>query len=140
MISAFDISTSGLVAQRERLTTISQNIANSSSLRDADGRIGPYRAKHVILETDHSVTTQSGAAGVKVAEIRENNVEPKRRWQPDHPLAIKEGRWKGYVEYPNVDMTEQFVDALEATRAYESNIGVIEITKNMSSQTLRILA
>ncbi len=140
MISALDISTSGLIAQRERLTTISQNIANMSSLRDANGRLGPYKAKHVILETDHELATSSGAAGVKVAEVRENDVEPKRRWQPDHPLAIKDGKWKGYVEYPNVDMTEQFVDALEASRAYESNVGVIEMTKNMTSQTLRILA
>ncbi len=92
MISALDISTSGLIAQRERLTTISQNIANMSSLRDANGRIGPYRAKHVVLETDHELATTSGAAGVKVAEVRENAVEPKRRWQPDHPLAIKDGK------------------------------------------------
>ncbi|RCS41382.1 flagellar basal body rod protein FlgC [Bremerella cremea] len=140
MITSLDISTSGLIAQRERLTTISQNIANMSSLRDANNRLGPYRAKHVILETDNQMATTSGAAGVKVAEIRENDVEPRRRWEPNHPLAIKEGRWKGYVEYPNVDMTEQFVDALEATRAYESNVGVIEMTKNMTNQTLRILA
>lgn len=140
MFAAMDISTSGLIAQRERLTTISQNIANMSTLRDANGRLGPYRAKHVILETDNELTTSPGAAGVKVAEVREDNVEPRRRWQPEHPLAIKEGKWKGYVEYPNVDMTEQFVDALEATRAYESNVGVIEMTKNLANQTLRILA
>lgn len=140
MFAAMDISTSGLIAQRERLTTISQNIANMSTLRDANGRLGPYRAKHVILETDNELTNTPGTAGVKVAEVREDNVEPSRRYQPEHPLAIKEGKWKGYVEYPNVDMTEQFVDALEATRAYESNVGVIEMTKNLSNQTLRILA
>lgn len=140
MITALDISTSGLVAQRERLTTISQNIANMNSVRDTDGRLGPYRARNVILETDESRRTSSGAAAVRVAEVQVSDVEPKRRYQPDHPLALKDGRWKGYVEYPAVDMTTQFVDALEASRAYESNIGVIEMTKNMTQQTLRILA
>ena len=62
------------------------------------------------------------------------------KWQPEHPLAIKEGRWEGYVAYPNINLTTEFVDALEATRAYEANIGVIETTKNMGQQSLRILA
>ena len=56
--------------------------------------------------------------------------------EPGHPDANADG----YVAYPNVDMTTEFVDALEATRAYEANIGVIEVTKNMSDQALRIIA
>ncbi|MEC8433393.1 MAG: flagellar basal body rod C-terminal domain-containing protein, partial [Planctomycetota bacterium] len=64
---------------------------------------------------------------------------PNYRWQPDHPLAIKTGKHKGYVAYPKVDMNTEFVDALEAVRAYEANVGVMEITKNLGQQTLRIL-
>jgi flagellar basal-body rod protein FlgC len=58
------------------------------------------------------------------------------KYQPGHPDANAEG----YVAYPDIDMTVEFVDALEATRAYEANVGVFEITKNLAQQTLRILA
>ena len=36
-------------------------------------------------------------------------------------------------------MINEFVDATEATRAYEANVGVVEMTKSMGQQTLRIL-
>ena len=81
-----------------------------------------------------------GAIGVKVSSVETETVEPRYKLDPNHPLAIKQGRWEGYVAYPNINMTMEFVDALEATRAYEANIGVIEVTKDMAQQTLRILA
>ena len=139
MLSALDISTSALVAQRTRLNTISGNIANISSLKDENGEANPYRAREVVFQTDNSVTA-SGASGVKVDEIKTSDAEPQYRYQPKHPLAIKEGKWKGYVAYPNIDLTTQMVDAFESTRAYEANVGVMEITKNLSRETLTILA
>ena len=93
-----------------------------------------------MFQTDAELSNSLGAAGVKVGSVEIEKVEPNYKFQPGHPLAIKEGRWKGYVAYPRVNMTQQFVDALEATRSYEANIGVIETTKNISTQTLRILA
>jgi flagellar basal-body rod protein FlgC len=58
------------------------------------------------------------------------------KYDPGHPDANPHG----YVAYPDIDMTSEFVDALEATRAYEANVGVIEITKDLSEQTLRLVA
>jgi flagellar basal-body rod protein FlgC len=58
------------------------------------------------------------------------------KYVPGHPDANNEG----FVAYPNIDMTTEFVDALSATRAYEANIGVIEITKDLGQRTLQILA
>lgn len=139
MISALDISTSALVAQRTRLNAISGNIANISSLVDETGQPNPYRARQVVFQTDNSAGDDQ-AAGVKVAEIVQDQSEPLYRYQPDHPLAIQEGKWQGYVAYPNIDLTTQMVDALETTRAYEANIGVMEISKDMSRQRLTILA
>ena len=140
MISALDISTSALIAQRVRLNAISSNIANMSSQRDESGRLQPYQARYVVFQTDDENSTSTGAVGVKVASVNIEQIEPKYRYEPNNPLAIREGRWAGYVAYPNISMTEQFVDAMQATRAYEANIGVIEISKNMSQQSLRILA
>ena len=140
MISALDISTSALVANRVRMDTISSNLANMSSLaRGPNGEMQPYEAKYVMLQTDENMTTASGASGVKVSAIETDKVEPQYRWQPDHPYAIKDGPKRGYVAYPKINMTAEMVDALVATRAYEANLGAMEITKSMSQQTLRIL-
>ena len=82
---------------------------------------------------------ESGATGVKVASVETETVEPNYKYQPGHPMAIQDGPREGYVAYPNVNMTREFVDALEASRAYEANIGVMEVTKNLGQQTLRII-
>lgn len=140
MISALDISTSALVAQRTRLNAISGNIANISTLQDEDGNAKPYQARFTIFETDETVAGDTDAPGVRVASVEVDDSEPNYRYQPDHPLAIKEGKWAGYVAYPKINLNEQFVDALEATRSYEANIGVMEITKGMGRQTLSIIA
>ena len=136
MFSAFDISTSALVAQRTRLDVISSNLANMSTTRDEEGQSVPYTPRYVTFETDTSVETNGGGHGVKVATVEYSNVEPNMKYEPGHPDANEQG----YVAYPNIDMTTEFVDALEATRAYEANIGVIEITKDLGQQTLQILA
>ena len=139
MISAMDISTSALVAQRVRLNTISGNIANMSTLKNEAGENKPYQPRFVVFETGEE-QAEGGAAGVKIAKVEIDDSEPLYRFQPDHPLAATEGKWKGYVAYPNVDMNEQFVDALQASRSYEANIGVMEVTKGLARQTLSILA
>ncbi len=139
MISAMDISTSALVAQRVRLNTISGNIANMSTLKNEAGENKPYQPRFVVFETAEA-QAEGGAAGVKIAKVEIDESEPLYRFQPDHPLAATDGKWKGYVAYPNVDMNEQFVDALQASRSYEANIGVMEVTKGLIRQTLSILA
>lgn len=136
MITALDISTSALVAQRVRLNAISGNIANMSSIRDENGQVKPYQARYVVFQADDQLKTSHGAAGVKVSSVETKTVEPELRYQPGHPYADE----KGYVAYPKINMSNEFVDALEASRAYEANIGVMEVTKNLGQQTLRILA
>jgi flagellar basal-body rod protein FlgC len=140
MIPALDISTSALVAQRVRLDTVSSNLANLTSLeRDENGNMQPYQARYVIFQTDDALETKTGGVGVKVASVETEKIEPLYRWQPSHPYAIKDGPKKGYVAYPQVNMTAEMVDALVATRAYEANIGAMELSKNMAQQSLRIL-
>jgi flagellar basal-body rod protein FlgC len=139
MLSALDISTSALVAQRTRLDAISSNIANISTTHNEKGEPAPYQPRYVVFQADTSKATRHGAVGVKVSSVEIDQAEPLRKFEPTNPLAAKSGRWKGYVAYPNINLTAEFVDALEATRAYEANIGVVEATKNLGAQTLRIL-
>src|SRR5882757_1701540 len=136
MFSSLDVSTSGLVAQRTRLNAISSNIANMSTTRNELGQPQPYQPRFVTFQTDNNISTPGGGAGVKVGSVEQSDAPPKMKYEPGHPDADKQG----FVRYPAVDMTTEFVDALEATRAYEANIGVIEVTKNMADQALRIIA
>ena len=136
MFSSLDVSTSGLVAQRARLNAISSNIANMSTTRNELGQPEPYQPRSVTFQTNDELKTPGGGAGVKIGSVEYSNEPPKLKYEPGHPDADA----RGFVSYPAVDMTMEFVDALEATRAYEANIGVIEITKNMTEQTLRIIA
>jgi flagellar basal-body rod protein FlgC len=135
MFSALDVSTSALVAQRARLNAISSNLANMSTTRNEAGELEAYTPRYVTFQTDTNINTPGGGQGVKVGSVEYADVEPIMKWDPGHPDAID-----GYVATPNIDMTTEFVDALEATRAYEANIGVIEITKDLGSRTLQILA
>ena len=135
MFPALDISTSGLVAQRTRMNSLSSNIANISTTHNEKGERVPYQPKYVVFETDDSVGAY-GASGVKVSSTETANVEPLMKYEPNHPDANQEG----YVAYPNVNMMIEFTNAMEAARAYEANLGAIEIAKDLEQQTLRILA
>jgi flagellar basal-body rod protein FlgC len=136
MLNSFDISTSALVAQRARLNAISSNIANMSTTRNERGEPEPYVPRYVTFQTDSDITSSGGGKGVRVASVEYSTEEPNKKYEPGHPDADAEG----YVRYPNVDMTYECVDALEASRSYEANVGVIEVSKNIIENTLRIIA
>ena len=138
MFPAMDISTSALVAQRVRLDTISGNLANMSTRYNERGELKPYQPRFVMFQADQSVGAQ-GASGVKVSSVEIADVEPVWKYEPNHPDALTEGPHAGHVAYPNINMMVQVTDALEAARAYEANLGAIEITKDLQQQTLRIL-
>ena len=140
MFPSLDISTSALVAQRLRMNAISGNLANLSTTHNETGELEPYQPRSVIFQTDESVG-DGRAAGVRVAGVEiDTQVEPRYKYEPGHPDAIKDGPRKGYVAYPGVDMMTEFTNAMEASRAYEANLGAIEITKDLAQQSLRIIA
>ena len=139
MFSALDISTSALVAQRTRMNAIASNLANINTPYNENGEAEPYQPRFVVFQADASVGS-NGAAGVKVASVETEQIEPRWKYEPGNPLAQSDGPHKGYVAYPNIDMMTQFTDALEAARSYEANLGVMDITKDMAQQTLRIVA
>ncbi|MDP7015749.1 MAG: flagellar basal body protein [Pirellulaceae bacterium] len=140
MLSAMDISTSALVANRARLDAISGNIANLNTVQLVDGQPQPYAPKFVVFAENTDDATASGATGVEVAEIKELDATPNYKYEPNNPLAFKSGPHQGFVPYPGISLNEEFTNALLATRAYEANIGVMEISKNLGQQSLRIIA
>lgn len=142
MYGLLDISTSGMVANRVRLTAIAANIANRNALFDEHGELNPYRARRVHLSSgDPTASTQEGRAmGVHVASIDEDPSALNWRYDPGNPYAMKEGERAGYVPESNVNVVFETMNALEATRAYEANVVAAEAAKTMAAQALRLLA
>ncbi len=142
MYGVLDISTSGMIAQRDRLAVIASNIANRHAVLDEHGQVNPYRARHVMLASgDPRASTRQGRAlGVHVASIEEDPAPVNLRFDPTHPLAYRNGPNQGYVPEPNVNPVVEQINALEAARAYEANVVAAEATKSMIAQALRLLA
>lgn len=138
MFSSLDVSASALVANRVRMNVISQNLANISTTHNEAGEAAPFQKRYVVLQADDGIGGH-GSAGVKVASVEIDDAEPRYVWDPTHPDAIKQGAHQGHVAYPNIDMMVEFTDALTVARAYEANLGAIEIAKDLAQQTLRIL-
>ncbi len=139
MYGLLDISTSGMIAQRTRLTAISANIANRSSTAP-DGT--PYRARRVhFAPGDPGAATEEGRAmGVHVAEVEIDQSPFNMRYDPTHPLALQQGPQKGYVRESNVNPVVEQINAIQASRAYEANAVAADATKQMIGQALRLLA
>lgn len=136
MIGALDISGSALAAQRTRLDILAGNIANAFTTGQDDGTIDPFRRRIVTFESGRS----DGGPGVRVAEVREDPSEPRLVWDPGHPHALREGPRAGYVQYPNVNLSMEYIDALEATRAYEANLAMMNLSRDMIRQAIQVLA
>ena len=118
---------------------ISSNLANISTTHNEAGEAVPCQAK-IRDFPDRPERRRRGAPGVKVSGIQTSEEAPRMKFDPGNPDAIKEGPQKGMVAYPNVDMMHEFTDSMEAARAYEANLGAIEITKDLQQQTLKIIA
>jgi flagellar basal-body rod protein FlgC len=129
-ISTLQVSGSALTAERTRLDVISQNIANAQTTRGPDGR--SYCRRQVLFET--LMGSDPRAGGVHVTAVVQSDETMPRVYNPGHPDADRQG----YVEMPNVNLVEEMVDLITATRAYEANVAVVNATKTLVSRALDI--
>ncbi len=133
MFGSLDISTSALIAQRQRMEVIAANIANANSIYDEQGNFSPFRRRVALLAPGDPSSGKSG--GVHVQEILLDQSAFRKVYDPSHPHAKD-----GYVDHPNINSSLEMVNALEASRAYEANITAAEATKSMMQSALRLLA
>jgi flagellar basal-body rod protein FlgC len=136
-LDSMGTSVSGMTAQRHRVQTISENIANSETTRTAEG--GPYRRRDVVLASDavgafDNTLQQAGATGVRVAAIVDDRTAFRRRYEPSHPDADGDG----FVALPNVEPAEEMVDMLSAARAYQANLTAITLVREMLQKALEL--
>lgn len=145
MFSAFNVNASGMTAQRFRMDVISENVANASTTRTADG--SPYVRKVVSFATKgqstvsnfHKVLRGATAAylgqGVKIDGIYEDTeTEMKMVYDPSHPDADE----NGYVTLPNVNIVTEMTNLIDASRAYEANATAFNASKSIAMQGLQI--
>lgn len=138
---SLDTSASGLTAQQLRLDIISQNIANVNTTRTAQG--GAYKRKSVVFEEIKNQPSsfanilkekQSGNNGVRVSKIVTDETPGNMIYNPSHPDANE----KGYVEMPNVNIVDEMVNMISASRSYEANVNSFNATKAMFTKALEI--
>lgn len=130
LFNIFNVAGSAMSAQGQRLNTVASNIANIDSTVGPNGE--PYRAKHVVFAEVR--TENSAASGVKVQEIVEDTSPPKKMYDPGNPLADEQG----YVSKPNVNMIDEMVNMISATRSYQNNVETMNAAKTMLLKTLTI--
>lgn len=143
-LESFAISASGLTAERLRMDTIANNIANVNTTKTMDG--GPYQRQRVVFEPRgekasflfpamfDKTARAEGFKGVKVTGIIKDATPPKLIYDPAHPDANADG----YVAMPNVNIVKEMVDMISATRAYEANVTAINSAKTMAAKALDI--
>ena len=129
LFNIFNVSGSAMSAQAQRLNTTASNLANADSATSATGEA--YRAKAVVFE---SVPQQSGGSAVRVREVVEDPSPLKQVYDPKHPMADE----KGYVAMPNVNVVDEMVNMLSASRSYQTNVETMNAAKTMLLKTLTL--
>jgi flagellar basal-body rod protein FlgC len=129
LFNIFKVSGSAMSAQAQRLNTVASNLANADSATSATGEA--YRAKQVVFE---AVPLESGGSAVKVQQVVEDQSPLKKVYDPKNPLA-DEG---GYVNMPNVNVVDEMVNMLSASRSYQNNVETMNAAKSMLLKTLTL--
>ncbi|WP_198305150.1 flagellar basal body rod protein FlgC [Arcobacter vandammei] len=146
----YNVSSSGMSAQRTRINVVSANIANAKTTHTQEG--GPYKKQQVVfhdillsnsnkktnsneVEITNDKNSDIALRGVGVKSIVQSDAKPVLRYDPTHPDADE----KGYVAYPDINPVIEMVDLIEAMRSYEANVSAFNTHKSIDSKTLEIL-
>ena len=123
------ISGSGLLAHRKWMDAVSDNISNINTVNPSNQ--DAFRERFINAQ---AVDYGSGTGGVRVATAEFGSAEGRMVYEPDHPLADKDG----YVKYPDIDLGDQMTNLLMAQRAYQANLAVVERATNAYQAALRL--
>jgi flagellar basal-body rod protein FlgC len=143
LMSIFDISGSAMSAQSVRLNTTASNMANANSAAASAAQV--YRAKQPVFATiaaellnnpdaNAFAGEQGMGQGVQVMGILESEAPHQERYEPEHPLADE----NGYVYYPNVNIVEEMTNMISSSRAFQTNVDVMNAAKTMMQRVLSL--
>lgn len=139
----FDIAGSGMNAQSLRLNTVASNMANAETVSSSVEQT--YRARQTVFATVFNEQRQGlggslfapadqAGSGVEVLGVVESDAQLQARYQPDHPMADDDG----YVFYPNVNVVEEMANMMAASRAYQTNVEIMNTAKTMMQRVLTL--
>jgi flagellar basal-body rod protein FlgC len=129
LLNVFDIASSALSAQSQRLNVVASNLANAESATTAGGT--PYKARQVVF-TAMPVRPGMSGMGVNVTAVVEDPAPPRLVYDPQHPMADA----NGYVTMPNVNVVEEMTNMISASRSYQINLDLMNTTKSLLLRTL----
>lgn len=132
LFNVFKVSSSAMTAQSMRLNAVASNLANADSIVGSDGQ--PYRAKQVVFEAAPVAGNGALARGVRVREVVESAAPARMVYDPRNPAADA----NGYVSFSNVDPVEEMTNMISASRAYQTNVEVMNTAKSLMLRTLQI--
>ena len=138
LFNIFTVAGSAMTAQSQRLNVVASNLANADSAVSSNGQ--PYKAKQVVFEsTPFSAAADpdslsSGTHGVRVSRVIEDQSPMKLVHEPSHPLANE----AGYITMPNVNVVDEMVDMISASRSYQNNVDMMNTAKTLLLKTLTI--
>jgi flagellar basal-body rod protein FlgC len=133
LFKIFDTAATGMSAQSMRLNLVASNMSNVDSVSSSVGET--YRARQPVFRAIlDAYNPDESAVGVRVAGVVESQAPLRREFAPDHPLADDDG----YIFRPNVDLVEEMANMISASRAYQSNVEVVNAAKRMLMATLRL--
>lgn len=129
MLNVYNIAGSALSAQSMRLNAVASNLANADSVAGPDGQ--PYRARQVVFAAR---PVEGAAVGVRVTGVVEDLAPPRIVYDPKNPAASEQG----FVTMPNVNVVEEMVNMISASRAYQSNVEVMNTARTLMQKTLAL--
>jgi flagellar basal-body rod protein FlgC len=134
MFKVFDIAGSAMSAQSLRLNLTASNLANADSVSSSTGET--YRARQPVFEAmlNQAQGDAGAVGGTRVKAIVESEAPLQQRYEPNHPMADADG----YIYLPNVNVVEEMANMISASRSYQSNIEVINTTKQLMLRTLNL--
>ncbi len=133
LFNIFNISGSAMSAESIRLNTIASNLANSQSIGSSENTT--YRAKSPVFSAMmKSMQGDKVSYGVEVKGIVDSKAPLETRYQPEHPMANEDG----YIYLPNVNVVDEMANMISASRAYQSNVEVLNTSKQLMMATLRL--
>jgi flagellar basal-body rod protein FlgC len=138
MFKIFDVASSAISAQSQRLNVVASNLSNADTVAGPDGQ--PYKARQVVFQTalvgsrDAFDPARSASAGVRVSTVTESEAPGRRVHDPKHPSADAEG----YVTYSNVNPVEEMVNMISASRSYQNSVEVMNTARSLLQKTLQM--
>jgi flagellar basal-body rod protein FlgC len=138
-MNAIEVGASGLTAQRKRIEVLISNLVNANTTKPAGTE--PFQRKDVVFtatepEGSFDDAFNEASQGVEISNVVADKRDPISRYEPGHIHADK----NGYVLYPNINVMEEMVNVMSATRSYEANLQAVNVAKDMQQKTLQLLS